>query len=100
MPTTFESLKFENLNTVDVTVDIEAPIGTPLVSRAVPARGAIASHFQLIDVNSLKITVTAEAGAAESKQVDFAGHQPPVFIRDIRILATIGNIATTISCQA
>ena len=101
MAIVFRDFKFQNLNGIEVTMTLEAPIGSQVVSTTVAANGSYSSNPNLNDVTTAKITIVAKGHEQypDVETITLTGSPYKTCLVTLQARSSIGSIKGDVAVQ-
>ncbi len=101
MPVIFRQFEFQNRNGIEVMLTLEGPIGTQLVNTRVAPNGTFTASPNVNDVQTAKITVTADGHGhyPDVETINLSGTPYATYIETLLARSSIGSIHGTVSVQ-
>lgn len=101
MAVTFNQFSFENRNGIPVTLRLEAPVGTPIISVTVQANDSYSTNPNRTDVPSGKITVTAQGHEEfpDKELITLTGSPYGAFLETLITHSSIGSVHGTLTAR-
>ena len=96
MSTLFSRLVLTNNNSIDIDIELEAPIGTSLITSNVGPNATKTIPININDIRTAKIIVstTPHTGYSDTMTIDLSSCGSPyqLFIESIEAMTSIGSI--------
>ena len=101
MSVTFRQFEFQNRNSIEVTLTLEAPIGTQQVNTRVAPNGTFTVNPNVNDVQTARITVVTQDHQHDPdvETINLSGTPYATHIETLLARASIGSIHGTVSAQ-
>ena len=101
MPVIFRQFEFRNQNGVEVTLTLEAPVGTQQVNTRVAPNGTFTANPSVNDVQTARVTVVAQAHEEyiDVETINLGGTPYSTYIETLLTRSSIGSIHGTVSAQ-
>ena len=97
--TTFRKFVFENRNSINVSLTLEAPVGTQVLNTNVGPNTSINLEPNVNDVQTAKVIVVAQGheGFEDVETFELRGQPFPMYIETLTAQASIGSIHGVVS---